>query len=270
MRQWSTVSTWRLLKLATHNAFMNMAVDEAVLRARTAERVPNTLRFYRWKPSAVSIGKFQKVENEVYLDNCRKLGVDVVRRISGGGTVYHDQEDEVTYSLIAKTEDLGVTDITGVYGRVYAGIAEALKILGITADFSEGDAKKCPNLTVRGKKISGSAQAHKSGIVLQHGTVLLSVDLERMFTLLRVPWARTCSEVVNVAKHKITSIRGELGRSVSAETVNNALVEGFGKALDVRVADGVLTPFELELAEELCRKKYATEDWNSCGKSVLG
>ena len=264
------MGAWRLLKLETHNAFMNMAIDEAILRARIAERVPNTLRFYRWKPSAVSIGKFQKPENEVYLDNCRRLGVDVVRRISGGGTVYHDAEDEVTYSLIAKTEDLGVTDIAAVYARVYAGIADALRILGITADFNEGDAKNCPNLTVNGKKISGSAQAHKSGIVLQHGTLLLSVDLERMFTVLRVPWAKTCMEVVGVAKNKITSVKEELGHAVSAETANNALSVGFKNAFGIQLTDGELTPFERELAEELCREKYATDDWNFYGKSVLG
>ena len=264
------MSTWRFLKLATYNAFMNMAIDEAILQARIAERVPNTVRLYRWRPSAVSIGKFQKAENEVYLDNCRKLGVDVVRRMSGGGTVYHDADDEVTYSIIAKTEDLGVTDITAVYAKVYAGIADALRLLGIPADFNLGDAKKCPNLTVNGKKISGSAQAHKSGIVLQHGTVLLDLDLERMFTLLRVPWAKTCTEVVNVAKNAHTSVKAELGHVVSVETVSNALFEGFKNAFGIQITDGELTTFELELANKLCREKYATDDWNFYGKSALG
>jgi lipoate-protein ligase A len=265
-----SMSTWRLLKLETRNAFMNMAIDEAILQARINRRVSNTLRFYRWDPSAVSVGKFQTPQNEVYLDNCRKLGVDVVRRITGGGTVYHDAGDEVTYSVIARTEDLGVAGIAAVYARVYAGIAEALRVLGITADFNEGDAKNCPNLTVKGKKISGSAQAHRSGIVLQHGTLLLNVDLERMFTLLRVPWAKTCMEVVEVAKNRITSIRSELGHAVSAETASNALSAGFGNAFGVQLTDGELTRFERELAEALCREKYATGEWNFHGKSALG
>jgi lipoyltransferase/lipoate-protein ligase len=264
------MNAWRLLKLETYDAFMNMAIDEAILRTRMSERVPNTLRFYRWNPSAVSIGKFQNPQNEVYLDNCQRLGVDVVRRISGGGTVYHDAEDEVTYSLIAKTEDLGVTDVVAVYARIYPGIADALRILGIAADFNEGDAKNCPNLTVKGRKISGSAQAHKSGIILQHGTLLLNVDLERMFTLLRVPWAKTCMEVVGVAKNKITSVKEELGHAVAAETVSNTLFEGFKNAFGVQLTDGELTAFERELAEALCREKYATDDWNFHGKSALG
>jgi lipoate-protein ligase A len=248
---------------------MNMAVDEAILTARTADRVPNTLRLYRWKPSAVSIGKNQSPQNEVQLDNCRKLGVTVVRRMSGGGTVYHDAQDEVTYSLIAKTRELGVTDISSVYAKVYAGITDALRLLGITADFNEGDQKNCPNLTVKGKKISGSAQANKSGTVLQHGTLLLSVDLERMFTVLRVPWAKSCMEVVGVAKHKITSVENELGHAVSAETAANALAQGFQNALGIRMAEGELTPSELESAENLCREKYATDDWNFHGKAVF-
>src|SRR5208283_5557818 len=144
---------WRLLPLETDNASMNMAIDEAILTARIADKVPNTLRFYRWQPSAVSIGKNQNPEVEVYLDACKQLGVDVVRRISGGGTVYHNYQGEVTYSVIAKTADLGSADITSVYFKIYEAIQAALKLLGITADYSSGDAKNCPNMTVKGKKI---------------------------------------------------------------------------------------------------------------------
>ena len=265
-----TLKTWRLLKLETSNAFMNMAIDEAILTARTIDRAPNTLRLYQWKPSSVSIGKNQQPENEVHLESCRKIGVDLVRRISGGGTVYHDERDEVTYSLTAKTSDLGVKDITAVYAKVYSGIKDALRVLGITADYSEGDAKNCPNLTVKSKKISGSSQAHKRETILQHGTLLLDVDLEKMFTLLRVPWAKTCMEVVNVAKNRITSVKSELGHAVSAETAANALAVGFKNALGVQLAEEELTVFEVELAQKLFRDKYATDDWNLHGKSIIG
>lgn len=242
-----------------------MAIDEAAFRARIENAVPNTLRLYRWKPSAVSVGRFQKVENEVQLDNCRKSGVDVVRRITGGGTVYHDSENEVTYSVVVSKRDLQTEDIAEVYARIYAGLAEALKTLGASADFCKGDAKTCPNLTVKGRKISGSAQSHRKGVVLQHGTLLVEVDLERMFTLLRVPWAKTCMEVVGVARRKITSIRNEVGRDVSVDEVNQALVQGFRTALNIDLIKGELTEYELELAEKLRGSKYATEDWNLRG-----
>ncbi|MEM3641212.1 MAG: biotin/lipoate A/B protein ligase family protein [Candidatus Bathyarchaeia archaeon] len=254
--------TWRLLNIETHNAFMNMAVDEAILTARAQRLAPNTLRLFCWKPSAVSIGRFQKIENEVQLENCKAHGVDVVRRITGGGAVYHDSEGEVTYSVVANKNDLEAKDIDEVYAKIYDGLAEALKILGIKADFNKGNAKNCPNMTVKGKKISGSAQSHRGDYFLQHGTVLLDVDLEKMFTFLRVPWAKTCMEIVCIAKDKITSLRNELGRNVSVKEVSQALEEGFQKALNIELVDGELTSYERELAEKLCKEKYATREWN--------
>lgn len=257
---------WRLLKFETHNAYMNMAIDEAILEARIRGSAPNTIRFYRWKPSAVSIGRFQRIEDEVYLENCQGHGVDVVRRITGGGTVYHDVDGEITYSVVASKEDLNAKDITEVYAKIYAGIVEALRILGLKADFSEGDARACPNLTINGKKISGSAQCHKSNVVLQHGTILVDVNLEKMFTSIRVPWAKTCMEVIGIAKNKITSIKAELGKEVPHVMVHEALIEGFQKALKTTLEKGDLTKYEGELAEKLCREKYATAEWNIYGK----
>jgi lipoate-protein ligase A len=244
---------------------MNMAIDEAILQAKIKNSIPNTLRLYRWKPSAVSIGRFQKIENEVQLDNCRKLGVDVVRRITGGGTVYHDAEDEITYSVVVSKKDLETEDVSAIYARIYAGLAEALRTLGIKADFNQGSTKTCPNLMVNGKKISGSAQSHKMGVVLQHGTLLMDADLRRMFTLLRVPWAKTCMEVVDVAKNKITSISAELGEKLSTKTVSTALVQGFQIAFNIELANTILSQGELALADKLYREKYATDMWNLHG-----
>jgi lipoate-protein ligase A len=261
------MTVWRLLKTETYNAFMNMVIDEAIMKARIENHVRNTLRFYCWKPSAVSIGRFQKIEKEVQLDNCRKHGVDIVRRITGGGTVYHDIEDEITYSVVANKKDLEAPDITAVYAKIYAGLAEAVNILGLTTDFNRGNVKTCPNLMVNGKKISGSAQSHKKGVVLQHGTLLVDVNLKKMFTFLRVPWARTCMEVVGVAERKITSIKKELRRDVSIEEVKEALVKGFQKALNMKLVRGELTLYEKELSEKLCKGKYATDDWNFHGRS---
>jgi len=261
------MDTWRLLPLQTNNAFMNMAIDEAILTARKAGKVPNTLRFYRWQPSAVSIGKNQNPEAEVYLDACKRLGVNVVRRISGGSTVYHDYEGEVTYSVTAKTADMGTADITTVYVKIYDAIKDALRLLGITADFSSGDAKNCPNLTVNGKKISGSSQTITRGVVLQHGTLLRSVDLPKMFMLLKLKNA-SCTQAADIAKRKITSIQNELGHAVIPETVANALAQGFRAMLKIQLEPGELTPYEVELTNKLCKEKYATNVWNFEGKTV--
>jgi lipoate-protein ligase A len=260
------METWRLLPIETCNASMNMAIDEAILNARINGQVPNTLRFYRWQPSAVSIGKNQNPQNEVYLDSCKELGVDVVRRISGGGTVYHDFEGEVTYSVVAKTSDLGTADLTTIYYKIYEAITDALRLLGVPADFSNGDAKNCPNLTVNGKKISGSSQTVTRGVVLQHGTILRSVDLSKMFKLLKLK-NTTCTQATDIAKRKITSIQNELGHQVMPETVANALAQGFRAILKIQQEEGELTPTELETANKLFKEKYTTNQWNFSGKT---
>jgi lipoate-protein ligase A len=236
------------------------------LNARIAGEVPNTLRFYRWQPSAVSVGRNQNPENEVYLDACKQLGVDVVRRISGGGAVYHDFEGEVTYSVVAKTSDLGTADITAVYMKVYKAITDALRLLGVPADFSSGDAKNCPNLTVNGKKISGSSQTITRGVVLQHGTILLSADLPKMFQLLKLKNA-SCTQAADIAKRKITSIQTELGHKISPDTVANALAQGFKAILKIQLQEGKLTPAEEETAKKLYREKYSINAWNLSGKT---
>jgi lipoyltransferase/lipoate-protein ligase len=260
------MDTWRLLPLETNNAFMNMAIDESILDERVAGQVPNTLRFYRWKPSAVSIGKNQNLENEVYLDACEKLGVDVVRRISGGGAVYHDFEGEVTYSVIAKISDLGTADITTVYYKIYEAITDALRLLGVAADFSSGNAKNCPNLTVGGKKISGSSQTLTHGIVLQHGTILRNLDLTKMFQLLKLRDVN-CSIAVDIGKRKITSIQNELGHKISPDTVTNALTQGFQAILKIQLEPGELSETEKENADKLYKEKYNTKEWNFGGKT---
>jgi lipoate---protein ligase len=263
------MDTWRYLPLATNNAAMNMAIDEAILNARIAGEVPNTLRFYHWQPSAVSIGRNQNPLNEVYLETAEQLGVDVVRRISGGGAVYHDFEGEVTYSVIAKTNDLGTADITTVYTKIYGAITDALRLLGVPADFSSGDAKNCPNLTVAGKKISGSSQTISRGVVLQHGTVLVKADIEKMFKLLKLK-DLDCALAADIGKRKITSIQTELGHKISPDTVANALAQGFKAIIKIQLEQAELTPKEKEIATKLYKEKYTTKKWNLGSNCLRG
>jgi lipoate-protein ligase A len=253
---------WRLLKLETRNAFMNMAIDEAVLKARIAGIVPNTLRFYTWKPSAVSIGWFQRASEEVYIENCRRHGVDIVRRITGGGAVYHDNEGEITYSVVVSEKDLGSKDVISAYNMICGGLIAAAKILGVAADFNPGNPEQCPNITIDRRKFSGSAQLHRKGVLLQHGTFLVQTDLKKMFTFLKVPWARSLEDVLRVAQKKLTSIEGELESSISNEEANKALTEGFQEALKTELVEEDLTDHEESLAEGLCEEKYAADTWN--------
>jgi lipoate-protein ligase A len=263
----NTMGTWRLIPLETHNAFMNMAIDEAILQSRIENLIPNTLRLYQWQPSAVSIGKNQNPNDTTYVENCQKLGVDIVRRNSGGGTVFHDQTGELTYSATAQARDLG-KDIPAVYTCIYSAVTDALRLLGIPADFSSGDQKNCPNLTVNARKISGSAQTVKRNIVQQHGTLLLNVNLPLMFQLLRVNGIDQCGLAAQVAERKITSVQNELGHKVTAETAANALTQGFKAILKIHLNSAQLTMYEQALAKKFCTSKYATDNWNQNSKTA--
>jgi len=256
------VEEWRIIGLDVNDAYMNMAIDEAILTARIKELVPNTLRFYLWKPSAVSIGRFQNVFKEIHIENCQRHDVDIVRRITGGGAVYHDFKGEITYSVIIKEEDLETKDVIASYNTICNGLIETTKILGVNANFQPGDQRNCPNLIIDGKKISGSSQRHKNGVILQHGTFLIDIDLVKMFTFLRVPWAKTITDVICIARERITSIKQELTLNIQVEKIYHNLIEGFQKAFNVKFPkEEMLTVYEQKLAEKLKDEKYSTRKW---------
>lgn len=127
---------WRVLDFQCYNAFENMAIDEAIFRETIKNKKPPTIRFYGWRPTAVSIGYFQDIKKEVNVEKCRADGVDIVRRLSGGKAVFHCHE--VTYSVIAcNTEVSFPPDILGTYKIISNCIAHGLACLGIEAVLAE-------------------------------------------------------------------------------------------------------------------------------------
>ena len=262
---------WRLLNPQTADAFTNMAIDEAIMKARIQNIVPNTLRFYTWKPSAVSIGRFQTLADQINIEKCRKDGVDIVRRISGGGAVYHDQNGEITYSIITKLNDLGCVELDSLsaYQKICRGLNEAITILGTQAEYRPPNPKRCPNLAINGKKISGNSQTSKKGILQQHGTFLLDINHKKMFSYLRVPWAKTTNDVLKVSKRRLTSAKQEFGKKISVDEAYNSLVKGFKKALDIEFVEDALTKHELKLAEKYRKERFVTEDWTFLGKLTV-
>src|SRR3989338_3279674 len=172
---------WRIIPLEEHDAFTNMALDEAASEAIASDSEAPTIRFYKWKPSAVSIGCFQSMEDEIDLNVCKKLNVDTVRRRTGGGAVYHDNFGEITYSVIAP-ESMFPKNIIESYKIICGWIIDSLALIGLQASFIPIN-----DIIVNNKKISGNAQTRRNRIFLQHGTILYDVDVKKMFSLLRVP-----------------------------------------------------------------------------------
>lgn len=244
---------WRLLPLRVDDAFMSMAIDEALLKLNADGKSPNTIRFWRWLPSTVSIGCFQSLEREVDLEVAKRYGVDVVRRITGGGAVFHDHDGELTYSVVCRQEDVPA-DIIESYKLICGGLVRGFEQLGLRAEF-----KPVNDVQVNGKKISGSAQTRRWGSVLQHGTVLISPDVRRMFELLRVSPEKISDKFIASVFERVTTVERELGRKPSFEEVRGAMSTGF-KSLGVTLSEGEFTAEELELAAEL-KPRYASNEW---------
>ena len=233
---------------------MQMAIDEAILISRIKGLVPNTLRFFSWEPSAVTIGFFQSLKQEVDISAAKKNGVDIIRRYTGGGAVFH--EHELTYSL-AISENDAPKGIIESYQYICSGIVESLKLIGLEAEF-----KPINDIIVNGKKISGSAQTRKNGIILQHGTIIIDVDVEKMFSLLKVPDEKIKDKMIASVKDRVTSLNNELKPNLNQSELEKTFEQGFSTALDTELISEDLTPEEIKTAEKLHKEKYNTKEWN--------
>ena len=248
--------TWRLIDMRIEDAPTQMAIDEAVAMARIKHGTPNTIRLYRWIPSAVSIGYFQSIEKEVNLEACKEYGVDVIRRITGGGAVYHDYNGEITYSLVAPEDDPKIPrDILASYQLICGAIVNGLKGMGIDSEF-----KPVNDIVAGGKKISGNAQTRRHGVVLQHGTILVDSDIRRMFQVLRVSEAKISDKLIQAVEERVTNLRRYLNRTVTFKESRDALIKGFEDTLDITLVPGELTEPEEQLVKEL-HNKYSSHEW---------
>ncbi len=242
---------YRMIPFRYFNAAMNMAIDETIMEGIRSGVTPPTIRFYGWEPSAVSIGYFQGVEYEVNRQACRQAGVDVVRRITGGGAVYHDRDGEITYSILGPLSEFPA-DVTESYRRICGHIIDAFQMLGIESSF-----QPINDISVDDKKISGNAQARKRGIFLQHGTILYRVSVDTMFTLLTVSKEKISDKLIRSVKKRVTSLTDI--KPVPFEELADALEKAFSQGREVEMGD--YTPEELEGARRLAAEKYNTEAW---------
>ena len=182
--------TWRLIIDGAREPGANMALDEAIMQSMAEEPSAPTLRVYRWTYPCVSIGKFQRLDDSPFL----KSSVPIVRRPTGGGSVYHD-ELGITYSLVFGERSGVMPEGTAAsYRHIHEGVAAAVKELGLEAELyapvsvpakAFGSCFALPvrsDVVSRGKKIAGAAQRRKFGVVLQQGEVSLPLDVWRKWS----------------------------------------------------------------------------------------
>ncbi len=235
------VEQWRLICDPPLPGEANMKRDLDLLAEVASGAAPPTLRLYGWSPPAISLGRFQK-EEVVNGEACRRLGVDLVRRPTGGRAVLHHRE--LTYSLtVPEKHRLFSGSVIETYRLINRGILNAFSRLGIEAclagpeergaGLAPGACFDCTSayeVRVAGKKVVGSAQLRSGGALLQHGAILLELSLDLYRQLLP---RRGGADYLKDLSAKAAGLN-DLGYAVTPEQLTEALVAGFAETFSVK------------------------------------
>lgn len=274
-----TKETWYFIDSGNQSPSYNMALDEALLDWHSEGKIPPTIRFYGWNPATLSIGYFQKVEKEINMDAVREHQLGFVRRPTGGRGVLH--EHELTYSVIVSEEHPEMPKtVTEAYRVISEGILKGFHRLGLDAYFAvpqsleERESLKNPRsavcfdapswyeLVVEGRKVAGSAQTRQKGVILQHGSILLDIDEEKLFSLFHYPSERVKERMRAAFKNKAVAINEISSRQITLEEAKDAFYNGFAEGLNVELVPYTLSVEEEEYVAKIAKERYESDEWN--------
>lgn len=244
---------WILVDSGLRPAAEHMAWDKALLAARAAGSVPNVFRFLRFRPAAL-VGYHQSVSQELNEDHCRAQGIEIQRRVTGGGAIYFDPL-QLGWELVFRRGDLPGGDMVSLSRFLCETAAEGLRKLGVDARFRPRN-----DIEVGGKKLSGTGGVMDGEAVLFQGTVLIDFDMETMLRVLRIPVEKLDAHAVASAAERVTSLKALLGVAPSLAEVQEALLAAFAQALGRSIAPGGLPDRFPEMVDEALAE-VASEDW---------
>ena len=231
----------------------NVAFDQALIDVRNAGRVPETIRFLRFRPAAL-VGLHQILSHEVRLEYCARHGIEVGRRITGGGGLYLD-EGQVCWELALERGRLA-GDLASIAARICSAAAAGLRRLGVEAEFRPRN-----DIEVHGRKLCGTGGVIDGRTLFFQGTLLAEFDPERMIESLRVPVEKLARRDLDDARHRVITLREALGRAPPVAEIQAALLEGFREHLDLEPTRGAITDHEEQLARRLHAEQFGTEEF---------
>jgi lipoate-protein ligase A len=245
--------SWEYIAPEPLEPLTQMALDQVLAEEVGAGRRGPTLRLWEWAKPAVVIGSFQSVTNEVDLENAEKYGLEVVRRVSGGGAMFMELGTAITYSLYAPAELVSGMSFQDSYAFLDDWVVQSLRGLGIDASY-----KPLNDITSPTGKIGGAAQKRLgSGAVLHHVTMAYDMDGDRMVEVLRIGREKISDKGVQSANKRVDPLKSHTG--LSREAIVDHLVTSFTTAYGL--TPGAVTPEEMARATELATEKFATPEW---------
>jgi lipoate---protein ligase len=243
---------FRVISTGLRGGRANIAFDQALIEARREARVPDTIRFLRFRPCAL-IGLHQYLSQELKLDYCKAHGIETVRRITGGGGLYFD-EGQIGWELIFDRRSLGLTDLAEVARRICEAAALGLQALGVPARYRPRN-----DIEVDGRKISGTGGFFDGNLIFYQGTLLVDFDPAKMLACLNVPVEKLAKRVLDSAAQRVVTLREILGRVPDLESIYQGLLGGFADGLGIHPQWGEITAYEEELADHAFREEIGTD-----------
>jgi lipoate-protein ligase A len=251
-RSWTDYE-WQLIHGAAYPPVLQMALDQVLSEEVGAGRRKPTLRIWEWNEPGVVIGSFQSVKNEVDMENADKYGMQVVRRISGGGAMFMEAGSVITYSIYAPSDLVQGMSFADSYAFLDEWVITALKSLGVDAFY-----QPLNDITSAKGKIGGAAQKRLgTGAVLHHVTMSYDMDGAKMVEVLRIGREKMSDKGTKSAAKRVDPLRSQTGLS---RTEIIAKMKATFKGL-YGLVDSDVTPDELARAEHLVEKKFSTQEW---------
>ena len=246
---------WHLVHAEPQAPALHMALDEVLLDDVAAGRRPPTLRIWEWAAPAVVMGRYQSLRNEVDAEAAQRHGIEVVRRISGGGAMFIEPGNTITYSIVAPMTLVEGMSFEQAYAFMDQWVIAALETLGIQAWY-----QPLNDITSAAGKIAGAAQARRGGAVLHHVTMAYDIDAVRMLEVLRVGREKMSDKGTTSAQKRVDPLRSQTG--LPREAVIERMIETFRSRHGGLVTDR-LRADELTRAQALARDKFATKEWTA-------
>ena len=244
---------FRVIETGPHGGRESTALDQALIDARQENKIPDTIRFIRFTPSAL-IGVHQYLSHEIKRDYCRAHGIEVGRRITGGGSLYLD-EGQIGWELVFERATFGPLDLGEVTRRVCEAFALGLNKLGVPARYRPRN-----DIEVDGRKISGTGGFFDGNLIFYQGTLLIDFDASKIAACLNVPAEKLAKRDLDSAAKRVITMREVLGdRLPDLKAIYDGLLAGFAEGLGIAPQWGVITPYEKELAERLYREEIGTD-----------
>jgi lipoate-protein ligase A len=243
---------FRVIDTGIREGRRQIAFDQAMIDLRKSGRIPDTIRFLRFPPTAL-IGRHQALAREVKLDYCRGRGIGVVRRITGGGAIYFD-ESQLGWELVFDRATLGIASLAELARSICEAAAAGLSRLGVDARYRPRN-----DIEVGGRKISGTGGFFDEDTLFYQGTVLVDMNPADMVAALRVPEAKLAKRALDSAAQRVVTLKELLGTAPPMEAIQAALLAGFAERLALEPAVGTVTAEEEALAARYHDEEIGTD-----------